>query len=95
MKEQKKTKFTPIEISPDEPIYTTGVVCRLINIPVWVLKQLDRYGIVSPQRKKGKARLYSMRELKKLQKCWFYIKEHKVNIKGLKVILDMEKKLEK
>jgi DNA-binding transcriptional MerR regulator len=55
-----------------------------------VLKQLDREGIVKPRRKKGKARLYSKREIKKIERCWFYIKKHHVNMEGLKIILQME-----
>lgn len=86
--------FEEVKINSDEPIYTTGVVCRLLNIPIWVLKQLDREGIVSPPReRKGQSRLYSNRQLKMVQHCWYYMKKHKVKINGLKVILKMEKKI--
>lgn len=77
-------------ISEDEPVYTTGVVSRLLGIPVHVLKQLDEENVVSPPREKGKARLYSEKELLKVRKCWFYMNEHNVKVHGLKVILDME-----
>ncbi|OGX09012.1 MAG: hypothetical protein A2Y06_02135 [Omnitrophica WOR_2 bacterium GWA2_37_7] len=92
----KKTKITDdfeeVQIGPDEPVYTTGVVCRVLEIPVWVLKQLDAEEIVSPPRRSENAsRLYSKRELQKVKHCWFYIKEHKVNISGLRIILTMEK----
>lgn len=87
----KEEKFKEMEISPDEPLFTTGVVCRLLDIPIWVLKQLDNEGVVKPPRKKeGKARLYSKRELKNLKHAWFYMKEHHVNVDGLKVILQIE-----
>lgn len=77
-------------IDIDEPVYTTGVVCRLIDIPVWVLKQLDREKIVSPPRKdEGKARLYSKRELDLVDYCWHYMREHKVKVHGLKIILQI------
>ena len=96
---KKNGKFEEMQIDPDVPIYTSSVVCRLLDIPIWVLKQLDREGVVSPPRKKeGNARLYSKRELKSLKHAWFYMKEHKVNVNGLKVILKMEldnSKLEK
>ena len=88
---KKVNKFTEFEIEPDEPVFTTGVVCRLLDIPVWVLKQLDKEGIVSPPRKSdGAARLYSKIELKKIHHCWFYLKEHGVKVNGLKIILQME-----
>ena len=83
--------YDEVFISLDEPIFTTGVVCRLIDIPVWILKQLDREQIVSPPRKtEGKARLYSKRELKLVKHCWYYMKTRKVNVNGLKVILEIE-----
>jgi len=93
MKRQKKSHddFEEIYISLDEPVFTTGVVCRLLDIPVWVLKQLDKEEIVSPPRKtESQARLYSKRELKMIQHCWYYMNEHSVKINGLKVILKME-----
>jgi DNA-binding transcriptional MerR regulator len=90
-KKENIDDFDEVYISLDEPVFTTGVVCRLIDIPVWVLKQLDREHIVTPPRKsEGKARLYSKRQLKLVKHCWYYMKTHKVNINGLKVILEIE-----
>lgn len=90
MSGQKNNHFEEFQIDVDEPIYTTGVICRLLEIPVHILKQLDEEDVVKPPRKKGKARLYSKRELKKIQRCWFYLQEKKVNVEGLKIILAME-----
>jgi len=81
------------EISPEEPVFTTGVISRLLKIPVHVLKQLDICGIVSPPRERRKARLYSRQELKKIERCWYYIKERKVKISDLKVIFELEEKI--
>ena len=90
-KKDQEDIFDEIIIGLDEPVFTTGVVCRLLDIPVWVLKQLDREEIVSPPREKeGKARLYSTRELKMIKHCWYYINEQGININGLKVIIKME-----
>lgn len=84
-------EFKEFFIHLDEPIYTTGVVCRLLSIPIWVLKQLDIEGIVSPIRDNvGQSRLYSKRELKKLDHVWYLMSERKVKVDGIKVILDME-----
>lgn len=83
--------FNEFFISADEPIYTSGVVCKLLSIPIWILKQLDREGIVSPPRAKaGQSRLYSKRELKKLDKVWYLMHERSVKVDGVKVILEME-----
>jgi len=77
-------------IGDDEPVYTSGVVCRLLRIPVWVLKQLDRECMVSPPRRSRGFRLYSMREVTKLHKIWYYMNEKGVNVQGVKIILEMQ-----
>jgi hypothetical protein len=84
-------EFEEFFIAVDEPIYTTGVVCKLLTIPIWVLKQLDSAGIVSPPRQAtGQSRLYSKRELKKLDQVWYLMNERNVKVDGIKVILEME-----
>lgn len=85
-----KQKFQEFQIGFDEPLYSSGVVNRLLDIPVWILKQLDREGIVSPPREEGHSRLYSKRELKKLEQVWHLMKDRNVKIDGVKVILEME-----
>lgn len=77
-------------IHEDEPVFTSGVVCRLLSIPVWVLKQLDREKIVSPSRKGRKSRLYSKRELNKLRYVWYLMEKRDVKVGGLKVIIEMQ-----
>lgn len=87
----KEIKYGDIfSVGVNEPVYTSGVVCRLLGIPVWVLKQLDREAIISPQRKKGRSRLYSKDELDKLSHIWYIMKEKRVKVSGLKYILEME-----
>lgn len=87
----KRKEGVEFEISANEPVFTTGVVCRLLAMPVWVLKLLDKEGIVSPPREyEGKARLYSKKELVMVKHCWYYIREHEVQIKNLRLILQLE-----
>jgi MerR family transcriptional regulator/heat shock protein HspR len=81
------------DVRADEPVYPSGVVCRLLDIPIWVLKQLDKESIISPPRKKGKSRLYSKNELDKLHHVWFIMREKKIKVTGLKYVLEMEEKL--
>lgn len=84
-------EFEEFEIDLDEPVFPTSVVCKLLNIPRWVLRELDKNKIISPPRKKHRARLYSKRQLKKLTFIWHLMDKEGVNIKGIKVILKMRK----
>ncbi len=91
---KKEIKYGNIfDVGIDEPVYTSGVINKLFGIPVWVLKQLDKENIISPPRKKGKSRLYSKNELNKLSHIWYLMKEKRVKVDGLKVILEMEEKM--
>ncbi len=82
------------EFDMDEPVFTTGVVTRLIGIPVWVLKQLDRECVVCPPRpSEGCSRLYSKREMVVLRKIWHYMKTKKLKVQGVKVVLEMEQQI--
>jgi MerR family transcriptional regulator, heat shock protein HspR len=87
-------KKLSLEIAGDEPVYTSGVISRLLDIPLWVLKQLDKEDVVKPPRSKGRYRFYSRNELKKLKHVWYYMKIRRVNVHGLKVILEMERENE-
>ncbi len=39
-----------IYISPDEPVYVISVASKLSDLPVWTLRQLDKAGVVVPEK---------------------------------------------
>ncbi|MDD5561460.1 MAG: MerR family transcriptional regulator [Candidatus Omnitrophica bacterium] len=79
-----------LKIGPEEPVYIIGVVCRLINIPIWTLRQLDKAGVVRPKRMGKKNRLYSLKDLKKLEYVHYLMEKKRVNLHGVKIILEKE-----
>lgn len=81
-----------IHISPDEPVYVISVVSKLVNLPVWTLRQLDKAGIVCPKRIGKKSRLYSLKDIKKIEYVHYLMEEKHVNISGIKMILEIETK---
>jgi MerR family transcriptional regulator/heat shock protein HspR len=76
-----------LKIAPEEPVYVIGVVCKLVNIPVWTLRQLDKAGVVKPKRVGRLHRLYSLKDLKRLEYVHYLMEEKRVNIHGIKIIL--------
>ena len=78
-----------IHISPDEPVYVISVVSRLVSVPVWTLRQLDKAGIVCPKRIGKKSRLYSLKDVKRLEYVHYLMEEKHVNVRGVKVIIEM------
>jgi len=80
-----------IRISPDEPVYVISVVSKLVGIPVWTLRQLDKAGVVCPKRVGKKSRLYCMKDMRRLEYVHYLMQEKHVNVRGIKVIIEMER----
>jgi len=80
-----------IYISPDEPVYVISVVSKLVGLPVWTLRQLDKAGVVKPKRIGKKSRFYCLKDIKKLEYIHYLMEEKKVNIHGIKILLERER----
>jgi len=79
-----------IHISPDEPVYVISVVSKLVDLPIWTLRQLDKAGIVRVKRIGKKSRLYSLKDVRKLEYVHYLMEEKHVNIHGIRIILQKE-----
>ncbi len=79
-----------LKIPAEEPVYVISVVCKLVNIPIWTLRQLDKAGVVKPKRIGKKSRLYSLKDLTKLEYVHYLMEEKRVNLHGIKIILEKE-----
>jgi len=79
-----------IIISPDEPVYVISVVSKLIDMPVWTLRKLDKAGVVCPKRVGKKSRLYSLRDVRRLEYIHYLMEEKHVNISGIKIIIEKD-----
>ncbi len=80
-----------IHISPDEPVYVISVASKLVDLPIWTLRQLDKAGVVCPKRVGKKSRLYSLKDIKRLEYVHYLMEEKGVNVRGIRIILEMEK----
>ena len=79
-----------VYISPDEPVYVISVVSKLVDLPVWTLRQLDKAGVVKPKRIGKKSRLYCLKDVKRLEYVHYLMEDKHVNIHGIKIILQGE-----
>ncbi len=78
--------------SPDEPVYTIGVVARLLGISPQSLRQFEREGLVAPTRTEANIRLYSQNELVILRRICELVKIEGVNIAGVRAVLRIERR---
>jgi MerR family transcriptional regulator/heat shock protein HspR len=81
-----------IQISADEPVYVISVVCKLVDMRIWTLRALDKAGVVHPRRIGKKSRLYSLKDIKKLEYIHYLMEDKHINISGVKMILEIEAK---
>jgi MerR family transcriptional regulator/heat shock protein HspR len=79
-----------IDIPPDEPVYPLNVVCDLLHLHYWTLHDILKEGILEPKKKVKKKKLFSYKDIKQLKYIKYLIEDRGVNIKGVKVILEME-----
>jgi MerR family transcriptional regulator/heat shock protein HspR len=79
-----------IRISPDEPVYVISVVSKLVGLPIWTLRELDKAGIVKAKRLGKKSRLYCLKDIKRLEYIHYLMEEEGVNIRGIKIILEIK-----
>jgi len=92
IREGKEMPIFDIYISPDEPVYVISVVSKLVDLPVWTLRQLDKTGVVCPKRIGKKSRLYSLKDVKRLEYVHYLMEERHINISGIRMILELERR---
>ena len=88
MKKQQPNSFE-VHIKPEAPVYIISVVSEIVDIPIWTLRKLDELGVVCPERLGKKTRCYSHVQVQQLKYIHFLMIEKRVNISGIKIILEM------
>jgi MerR family transcriptional regulator/heat shock protein HspR len=78
-----------VDINPENPVYIISVVSKLCDIPVWTLRELEKKGVVKPERLGKKTRCYSKKQIKTLEYVHYLMEDKHVNISGIKIILEM------
>ncbi|MCA9395697.1 MAG: MerR family transcriptional regulator [Candidatus Omnitrophica bacterium] len=82
-----------VEIDPDMPLYSIGVVEDILGIPQRILRAYEEKGAIRPSRSDSNRRLYSQKDLSKIQYIHFLTHIKKVNLSGVKEIFDLLEKI--
>ena len=77
------------KLSSEEPLYVISIVSRIVHMPAWTLRQLEKRGVVKPKRIGKKTRCYSLKDIQRLEYIHYLMEERRVNISGIKMILEM------
>lgn len=82
------------ELGRDEPCYVISVAAKLVSMHPQTLRYYERLGLVVPSRSRGRVRLYSPRDIERLQRIARLVDELGVNLAGVEVILNMTERME-
>jgi MerR family transcriptional regulator/heat shock protein HspR len=78
----------------DEPVYLISVVAKALNIHPQTLRQYEREGLITPSRTNGKMRLYSQRDIDRINLILRLTRDLGVNLAGVDIILQFKDKID-
>ncbi len=67
----------------DEPCYTISVVARLVGVHAQTLRTYEREGLVQPTRSRGNIRLFSNRDVSRIQEIKHWVDQLGLNLAGV------------
>ena len=77
----------------NEPCYVISVAARMVDLHPQTLRYYERVGLLQPHRSKGNRRLYSPRDVERLQAITRLVDDLGVNLAGVEVIFNMRRKI--
>jgi len=78
----------------DEPVYLISVVAKALDIHPQTLRQYEREGLVCPSRTGGKMRLYSQRDIDRINMILRLTRDLRVNLAGVDIILQFKDQID-
>jgi len=78
-----------VRIDPDKPLFPISTVAEILGCPQKVLRLYEKNELIKPARTDGQRRLYSQRDIERLEFIHFITHVRRVNLAGAKVILDL------
>lgn len=72
-----------------EAIYVISIVSKMVEMHPQTIRHYERIGFITPARTQGKMRLYSHRDVERLQQIAHFTRDMGVNLAGVEVILKL------
>jgi MerR family transcriptional regulator/heat shock protein HspR len=77
----------------ERAVYVISVAAELAGVHPQTLRIYERKGLVRPQRTSGNTRRYSDRDIDLLRQIQEMTQERKINLAGVKLIIEMQAEL--
>lgn len=73
----------------DQPILTISTAASLLGLHPRTLMSYDKAGLISPHRTSTRRRMFSGKDLDEIQFLKYLSRKRKINIEGIKAILEI------
>lgn len=83
-----------IDIDDQDPVYPLDVVSKIVDMPLWTLRTIIKEGIVHPKVESKKKMYFCKNDLKVIEYTKYLMDVKGVNIKGVRLIFEMQIKKE-
>ncbi len=81
-------------ISGDEPVFVISVAARMLGVRTQTLRYYERLGLISPARSRGNQRVFSRRDVEKVQRIRGLMEDLGVNLAGVEVVIRLLARLQ-
>ena len=78
----------------DEPVFIISVAARMLGLRTQTLRYYERLGLIEPSRTGGNQRVFSRRDIEKVQRIRDLMEDLGVNLAGVEVLLKLLSRLE-
>lgn len=78
----------------DEPCFVISVAARIVGVQTQTLRYYERIGLVRPRRTSGNQRMYSRREVERVQRIRSLMEDLGVNLAGVEVVIKLLDRLQ-
>ena len=77
----------------EEPVFIISVAARMLGVRTQTLRYYERLGLIQPSRTRGNQRVFSRRDIQRVQRIRDLMDELGVNLAGVEVVLKLLEKL--
>lgn len=84
-----------VSINSSMPLYSIGVVEDITGISQRILRLYEEKGVIQPSRTDSNRRLYSLKDIEKIEYIHYLTHMKKVNLAGVREIFNLLDKLKK
>ena len=80
--------------SHDEPVFIISVAARMLGVRTQTLRYYERLGLVEPARSRGNQRVFSRRDIERVQRIRGLMDDLGVNLAGVEVLIRLLDRLQ-